>query len=119
MIRISKKLEWIRKPVESVIKDFKIRHLIEIKAYRHSRKRKQNTWGYTLATNGTFQITIATHSQPHEDKRRKLRKLSRLEVLKNLAHELAHCVTWKHSKKHDSVTQQISAALAKSYRAAK
>lgn len=119
MIRISKKIEWIRNTVEKIIEKFEIRNLKEIRIYKPNRNRKQQTWGSNVAADGTFRIVLLTHSQPHEDRRRKLRKLTKKEILINLGHELAHCLVWAHSAKHDRLTKRISAALAKAYRAEK
>lgn len=117
MIKITKTLEWMRKPVLNIIEKYQIKGLKNIKVYNPCRKKKQRLLGSTTAVDGTFQITIPIYSQPNQDKRRKLRKMSRDELMYNLAHELAHCLEWPHGKKHNVITKRIYKSLAKVYKA--
>lgn len=113
-MKISKRLEWLYPyldAVEDVIPRFK--KMESIRTIRSSKTKRDRTMGELCLENGTYTLKLRAQYQHLTFGSKlskvdvKLCKLSKIDILCTLAHELAHMYHWDHTPEHKLLECQL------------
>jgi len=125
IIKISADLERLRPYLR------KVSHLIPLERLKHvisylvppNRISRVQARCYRSNNNKVFTITLQRARQHYKHARKSgtfrfagYSKYSKMELLSNLAHELAHVVYWPHTVEHALLANRIERALLMEYR---
>lgn len=108
---ISKKLKWLEPYIQDIKKMHKkLKKLKHVTIMRSSFiKRDRGYAEFRELVDGTVQIALRTEYQYIDfyPLTITLKPLSKLDILENLAHELAHCYHYDHTPEHRLMENEI------------
>ena len=110
--KICRELEWIRPYLELGMTYVSAGSFVErigLWSYGNKKSGKNCYAALYRADKGPCRIWIHRHFDEH-------RLHSRMDILKILAHELAHIEEWEHTPKHESLCSKITIAYMKMLR---
>lgn len=108
-MKLPKQLSWLLPYINSVpLPDHKV--LTRVSAFNIRNNRNGlDRWGSCHSDDEIhYRIYLHTHQDPKNPK-----KLSKLEVLCVLAHELAHISYWEHSPEHKTLESEYASMFMK------
>jgi hypothetical protein len=110
-MRICKKLEWLRPYVKQGLKHVsKEVKLARVGAWAIGKSRGRGEFAALVQRKrgDPFRIWLHTH---YLDSENKPRPFSKIDLLRNLAHEIAHLADWNHTPKHAKIESRINIAF--------
>lgn len=113
--KVCRKWEWLRPYVELGMGFISEGKKLDKVGHWTIGKRYGKGIQAAIFTDDDKSYRIYLHSHIHPRNSKKL-KLSKIEILLNLSHELAHMEEWDHTPRHSTLESQIQIAFMKKLR---
>lgn len=108
MTKICQKLEWVRPYLEAGLEVISKNHKIDrVGAWTLGKSRGIGEHAALIQRKKGegYRVWIHTHFYDQNDKKL---PFSKIDILKMLAHELAHCDEWRHTPRHSILEAEIT-----------